>query len=173
MEVFAVTEATPKIFLGKQGENNAVPILFKVNTWINKYGEGGTFTLSHKRATDSVPYPATITLTDDGVLWLITAADNAVEGYGECELKYTVGDVIKKPSLGKPTPVKRSLPSETRRLIRSRAGMRTSSPPVTEQRDLRPPQKPTPRRRRRRLRVRQQEKSTQRLLHNDNCGAMR
>lgn len=79
MEVFAVTETTPKIYLGKQGENNAVPILFKVSTWINKYGEGGTFTLSHKRATDIVPYPATITLTDDGVLWLITVADNAIK----------------------------------------------------------------------------------------------
>lgn len=96
MKSIIVTEGAALIPIGKQGENNAVPILFKVSAWTNKYGEGGTFALSHKRATDSVPYPATITLTDDGVLWLITAADNAIEGYGECELKYVLGDVIKK-----------------------------------------------------------------------------
>lgn len=46
-----VTEGTSLILIGKQGENNAVPILFKVNTWMNKYGEGadGGYGCSYKK----------------------------------------------------------------------------------------------------------------------------
>lgn len=96
MKAFVVTETASLIPIGKQGENNAVSVLFKVNTWRAEYGEGGTFTLNHKRATDTISYPVITTLTDDGVLWQVNNADNAVVGYGECELRYVVDNVIKK-----------------------------------------------------------------------------
>lgn len=96
MKPIIVTEGTTLINIGKQGENNAVRVLFRVGTWLNEYGEGGTFTLDHKRATDSISYPVTTELTEDGVLWLVSAADNANAGYGECELKYSIDEVIKK-----------------------------------------------------------------------------
>lgn len=75
-----VTERTALIPLGKQGENNAVSVLFKVSAWRNEYGDGGVFTLNHKRATDTISYPVTTTLTNDGVLWLVNNADNAIAG---------------------------------------------------------------------------------------------
>lgn len=96
MKAFVVTERTALIPIGKQGENNAVSVLFKVDTWRAKYGEGGTFTLNHKRATDTISYPVITTLTDDGVLWQVSNADNAVVGYGECELRYSIDNIVKK-----------------------------------------------------------------------------
>lgn len=96
MKPFTVTKRTTVINIGKQGEKNARPILFPVASWYNDYGSGGVFNLNHRRADDAQPYPVTIEVTDEGVLWSVMPVDNAQVGIGECELTYSVNNVIVK-----------------------------------------------------------------------------
>ena len=100
------------IVLGREGENLARSVIFDVSDWISAYGVG-TVSLIAQRSGDTEPYPCTVTVDGSAVTWLITAADTARQGYGKCELRYAVGDVLVKSetwltytadALGTPAP---------------------------------------------------------------------
>ena len=100
------------IVLGREGENLARSVIFDVSDWISAYGDG-TVNLIAQRSGDTEPYPCTVTVDGSSVTWLVTAADTARQGYGKCELRYAVGDVLVKSetwltytadALGTPAP---------------------------------------------------------------------
>ena len=83
------------IFLGFQGENDALCVRFDVSGWADTYGTG-TFSLMNLRPTETVGYPCTVTVDGNIATWVVQTADVALEGYGRCQLSYTVDDVIAK-----------------------------------------------------------------------------
>lgn len=100
------------ILLGREGENLARSMIFDIADWISAYGVG-TVSLIAQRNGDDEPYPCTVTVDGSAVTWLVTAADTARKGYGKCELRYAVGDVLVKSetwltytadALGTPAP---------------------------------------------------------------------
>ena len=98
--------------LGREGEHLTRQIVFDVSAWRDEYGDG-TVSLIAQRSGDTEPYPCTVTADGSAVTWLVTAADTAQAGYGRCELRYAVEDVLVKSdmwrtytadALGTPTP---------------------------------------------------------------------
>lgn len=81
--------------IGRLGENEATVVVFDVAEWIELFG-AGTFSLLHQRSGDAAPYPCEIETDGSTVTWIVHSADVAVQGYGKCELIYTVGDTIAK-----------------------------------------------------------------------------
>lgn len=81
--------------LGKQGENNAVQVIFKLAAWREMYGDG-TLALLIQRKGDPAPYAVPVTIDGDTAVWTVSNTDNAVAGYGNAELQYFVGDVLAK-----------------------------------------------------------------------------
>lgn len=109
--IHAISDRT--ITLGREGENLARSVIFDISDWISAYGGDGTVSLIAQRNGDTEPYPCTVTVDGSAVTWLVTAADTARQGYGKCELRYAVGDVLVKSetwrtytadSLGTPQP---------------------------------------------------------------------
>ena len=87
------------LFLGRQGENLARRIAFDLTAWLEAYGEGQA-ALAVMRSGDTLPYPASDIRTEGNtLLWTPTAADTARAGYGKCELRWYVGDVLAKSEL--------------------------------------------------------------------------
>ncbi|MCD7819933.1 MAG: hypothetical protein LUH07_12935 [Lachnospiraceae bacterium] len=82
--------------LGRRLENEATQITFDVAKFIEDFGEDGTFVLLHQRPGDSNPYPVAATLEDTGLVWLVSSADLAKSGRGECELQYLIWDTVVK-----------------------------------------------------------------------------
>ena len=83
------------IALGRQGENNAVNVVFDVSGWPDTYG-AGAFEILNQRPKETTPYTCSITVEDGQVNWPIQAADVAVPGLGRCELTYVVEEIIVK-----------------------------------------------------------------------------
>ena len=114
---YVVAQEGVVIPLGRQDENKVETVIFQTSTWPDQYGEGA-FQLVHKRATDSAPYPCSITVSEGNVLWPVESADVFVVGFGCAQLTYVVNEAIAKsvifststlPSLGggaspEPTP---------------------------------------------------------------------
>lgn len=78
-----------------RGENLAREVIFNVSSWRAEYGDG-TVSLIAQRSGDAAPYPCNITVDGNTAVWSITSADTAHPGYGKCELRYSVGDVLVK-----------------------------------------------------------------------------
>jgi len=102
MTAYLVARDTPCIPLGRAGENEARTIRWsrELPEWRAAYGEG-TVALLHQRARDAAPYPAAVTVAEDNIDWLVSAADAAQPGGGKCELQYLVGDVVVKSRVWK------------------------------------------------------------------------
>lgn len=83
------------IKLGRQGENEAREIIFDISRWTSLYGVG-VASLVHKRHGDEYPYPCDIERNGDELVWAVKFADVANDGVGECELIYTVDNVVVK-----------------------------------------------------------------------------
>ena len=83
------------IKLGRQGENEAREIIFDISRWTSLYGVG-VASLAHKRHGDEYPYPCDIERDGDKLVWTIKLADVANDGVGECELIYTVDNIVVK-----------------------------------------------------------------------------
>lgn len=83
------------IFLGKLGENEVREVVFDFSEWVSLFGDGA-ITLIHKRAKDDTAYPVVLEVSGTEAKWVITSTDVAYDGIGRCELKYIVGDQIKK-----------------------------------------------------------------------------
>ena len=107
-EIAAVTGSN--LALGRRGETGVTRVRFPIGAWgwEKTYGEG-TVQLAVQRPGDAAPYPATVTRDGADALWVVSAADTAVEGPGLCQIFYYVGTALKKsvrfrtriePSLG-------------------------------------------------------------------------
>lgn len=85
--------------LGRCGENLTRQIIFDIADWESLYGKG-TVELIYQRPTDERPYIMEITREKSRIHWHITAWHTAVDtDYGKCELRYYVGDVLKKSKI--------------------------------------------------------------------------
>lgn len=87
--------AQPKVLLGRQGENDAVNIVFDLSFLIETFGEG-TAVLVHQRAKDSAPYIVAASQEGIELVWSVSNTDNAYVGVGRAELRWTVGDTLAK-----------------------------------------------------------------------------
>lgn len=90
-------QAFMRLPLGKQGENEAVQVVWPgiVEEFRGLYGSG-VFTLTAKRCGDAEAYPVAVSTEDGDVVWLVRAADVASLGSGSCELTYTVDGAVAK-----------------------------------------------------------------------------
>lgn len=87
IEVLAI--AGKIINLGRAGENLATTVVFDVSSWIEEFGENGTFSLFVQQGTNEY-YLQTVTGPLNGkVKWNITNNNTAIVGLGKCELSYT------------------------------------------------------------------------------------
>ena len=83
------------IRIGYEGENVVTQIDFNLKTWIAEYGLGGV-TLLVIRHGDTDAYPVPLMIEDGVASWSITRVDTAKVGRGAIQLKYVVGEKIKK-----------------------------------------------------------------------------
>lgn len=90
-------QACIRFLLGKQGENEAVQVVWPgiVEKFRKLYGNGA-FTLTAKRCGDAEAYPVAVSTKGGDVVWLVRAADVASPGSGSCELTYTVDGAVAK-----------------------------------------------------------------------------
>ena len=94
MRTVVVRNATP-IPLGKQGENNAVRVVWPeiAEKYTKLYGDG-RFELVVVQKGQA--YPAVVNVDGPDLIWNVLAADVATVGAGSLELIYYVGDTIAK-----------------------------------------------------------------------------
>jgi hypothetical protein len=86
----------PKVIrIGYEGENVVTQINFNLQMWIDEYGLGGV-TLLVLRHGDKNAYPVPLMIEDGVASWIITQTDTAKVGRGAIQLKYVVGEKIKK-----------------------------------------------------------------------------
>ena len=83
------------IRIGYEGENVVTQINFNLQMWIDEYGLGGV-TLLVLRHGDRDAYPVPLMIEDGVASWIITKTDTANVGRGAIQLKYVVGEKIKK-----------------------------------------------------------------------------
>ena len=86
----------PKVIrIGYEGENVVTQIDFNLKMWIEEYGLGGV-TLLVLRHGDRDAYPVPLMIENGIATWSITKTDTAKSGRGAIQLKYVVGEKIKK-----------------------------------------------------------------------------
>lgn len=81
--------------LGRQGENEAIQIVFDVSQLIADYGEG-TAVLVAQRSQDVAPYTIVTTRSDKKVTWTISSTDTLYQGVGKANLMWNVNNTIAK-----------------------------------------------------------------------------
>ena len=86
-----------KIILGRQGEDNAVRVVWPgiVSDWSSLYGDG-SFQLSVRRFGDENAYPVVVEVNGDDIRFTVTSAETAIAGNGKCELTYIANGTIAK-----------------------------------------------------------------------------
>lgn len=84
-----------RILLGKQGENNAVRVVWPeiAEKYTKLYGDG-RFELMVVQKGQA--YPAVVNVDGPDLIWNVLTADVATVGAGSLELIYYVGDTIAK-----------------------------------------------------------------------------
>lgn len=82
--------------LGKQGENLVRRIAFKLPPDWDMSDPAASVQLVARRNAESTAYPVMLTHEDGKFCWDVTAADTGRDGYGLCELRYLLGDVLAK-----------------------------------------------------------------------------
>lgn len=91
----ALTEGKKLLPLGRQGENEALQIVFNVSQLIADYGEG-TAVLVAQRSQDVAPYAIVTTQSDKTVTWTISSTDTLYQGVGKANLMWNVNNTIAK-----------------------------------------------------------------------------
>ena len=86
------------IYLGYQGENNALQIKFNVSGWADTYGSG-TYSLTVQRPGETATYNDEVTVDGNYVLWTVSGYDTENYGSGYAQLTYTVNDTVAKSVL--------------------------------------------------------------------------
>lgn len=94
-----VIDAIPgsKIFVGHQGDNEATVVRFNAQPFYDLYGDNGSFGLYILRYGETEGYPVggpLVLAEGDKVLWTVTAADVAIAGDNECQLRYIVDEMV-------------------------------------------------------------------------------
>lgn len=82
--------------LGRQGENLARRIAFKLPPDWDTSDPAASVQLVARRAEESTAYPVMLSCEDGVYYWDVTATDTGRDGYGLCELRYMLGDVLAK-----------------------------------------------------------------------------
>lgn len=90
-----------ELYIGREGENKAVCVIFDISDEIEKFGDDGIVALVVQRANDSAPHPRSIERDGNKVIWTITNTDTAQVGNGKCELRYCKEDAIVKTCIYK------------------------------------------------------------------------
>ena len=83
------------IRIGYEGENIVTQIDFNLRMWIDEYGLGGAVLLVLRHG-DTEAYPVPLVIEDGIASWVITKTDTAKVGRGAIQLKYVVGEKVKK-----------------------------------------------------------------------------
>lgn len=115
-------EKSGTINLGKQGEHLARELVLpELAAWEAEYGPGEA-EIIFLRPGEKEPVSIAPARTEDGAwLWAVTATETACPGYGKCELRYVVGEVVMKSatyqtfvaeSLGKGVPAPETGPND-------------------------------------------------------------
>lgn len=82
--------------LGRQGENLARRIAFKLPPNWDMSDPAASVQLVVQRAGDDTAYPVMLSCEDGVYYWDVTATDTARKGYSQCELRYILGDMVAK-----------------------------------------------------------------------------
>ena len=92
-----VSDKSESIDLGIRLENEARAVIFDCTWFVKNFGEGEAQLLV-KRSVDTNPYPVALEETENPleVRWVISNADTAYKGAGECELFWYLGDCLAK-----------------------------------------------------------------------------
>lgn len=81
--------------IGRQGENQAVRVMFSIRGLAEMYGPGEV-QLIVQRPCDYCPYTVQLATDGDFAYWTVTSTDTANAGKGRCELHYYVGEAVVK-----------------------------------------------------------------------------
>lgn len=81
--------------IGRVGENIVSEIEWNIGVWQEQFGDG-ILELLVQRNRDTNPYPVALTIDGNSAVWIITDTDTAVNGRGQLQLVYRVGEKIKK-----------------------------------------------------------------------------
>lgn len=95
-EIIMQPNATNRI--GNQGENMATVVTFDLSEFISTFG-AGTPQLLVRRPGDRYPYPVVLTVEGDMATWAVTDTDTALDGHGQAELRWYVGDTLAKSAV--------------------------------------------------------------------------
>ena len=82
--------------LGRQGENLARRVKFKLPPNWDMSDPAASVQLVARRHDESTAYPVMLSCEDGVYYWDVTATDTARKGYSQCELRYMLGDVLAK-----------------------------------------------------------------------------
>ena len=91
----AISSGTRLVPLGKQGENEALKIIFDVSRLIAEYGEG-VAVVTHMRSKDTAPYVKVTERDGVNVTWNVNDTDTLFEGSGKANLMWNVNGVTVK-----------------------------------------------------------------------------
>lgn len=91
-----IVNGSKTLRLGKQGENLAREFVFPVTTlWAQEFGGGAAQLLCRPPGGERV-YPAVLEMEDGAAVWHVAAEDVARQGWGCCELRWSLdGRVVK------------------------------------------------------------------------------
>lgn len=101
-----VTENIVLIDLGRQGEKDVTTVPIDYSPWAVEYGQGAVQAV-YSRA-DGLTYNVVLEVDGTTANWVVTKADTEIDGRGELQIEYYVGDKLKK-SIVWATKVSRSL----------------------------------------------------------------
>jgi len=89
-----IVDKSGTLYLGKQGEHLARELAFpEPAAWESSCGTGAV-QLLYRPPGGAPAYPVVLEREEGVYLWRVTSTDTAREGYGRCELRYSVGDVV-------------------------------------------------------------------------------
>ena len=98
--MISINDKNELIYLGVQGETEARIVEFDFEDWIQQYGSG-TLELVAQRNGEQTAYPIELAFYDNIAVWTVSDIDNARAGFGRCQLRYKVNDVIVKTAIFK------------------------------------------------------------------------
>lgn len=91
----AISNGTRLLPLGRQGENEAIKIIFDVSRLIAEYGEG-VAVVTHMRSKDTAPYVKVTERDGVNVTWNVNNTDTLFDGSGKANLMWNVNGVTVK-----------------------------------------------------------------------------
>lgn len=91
MRIIIVEPCSKIIELGRYGENEATAVYLPLAEFQN-YTPGGTFSVLVRRPDVTEPSSVNFTVEGGYAIWVVGEDQLAVEGYGEVELRYVIGE---------------------------------------------------------------------------------